>query len=182
MFKKLRHKLRHKKMEQGNIGRSKFYWLIGFLLLVTLVILAFKYSMKTTNKSNVGDSNKIVVPDKRAVNKQELPVEALPEKFPADFPIEKDAVVEQNYNSISDVGNFQSTRSYRSAQSLEQNEKIFNDYFKKAGWKISATHKDTNVVAISAIKDSLNMIITINNVVEDKSVNVNITVVQAPKS
>ena len=169
-------------MEQ-NVGletnsRKKFYWLIALLV----VLLAGAAGFKLAQKFSVGKpSGQPLVSQHDNVQKQEIPKDVLPTRFPADFPVEKDAVVEQNYSSVSDKGNFQATRSYKSTQSLNENEKIFTEYLKKNSWTVSATKKTSNLFVISAVKEYSQLIITVNSNAEDSSVNVDATLVDAPQ-
>ncbi len=78
---------------------------------------------------------------------------SLPELFPKDIPIEKDAKITQNYNATSPDGRFQATRAFETKKSLDENLKLYQDYFKKNKWDIQSTvDTDPNYKMIFAVK------------------------------
>jgi hypothetical protein len=81
--------------------------------------------------------------------KEETPVEKLPEGFVAGFPLEKDAIVVSNYSAKTASG-LQSSRRFVSKKTLDENYKIYNDYFTKNKWTILTSVDTPAFKSISA--------------------------------
>lgn len=113
---------------------------IVFLLLATIFFISF-YQLKFNKHPQI----KI---EKTIVDSAELP-----ELFPKDIPIEKDAKITQNYNATSPDGRFQATRAFETKKTLDENLKIYQDYFKKNKWEVQSTlDTDANYKMIFAVK------------------------------
>lgn len=85
----------------------------------------------------------------------------LPEGFPADFPMEKDAQIVSNYNSTKD-GTTQSTREFISKKTLAENYKLYSDYLTKNGWNILNKSDTQALKSLYAKKDNASVTINMN--------------------
>ncbi len=88
----------------------------------------------------------------------------LPEKFPADFPLEKNAQVLSNYTATGQ-GIFQSTRQFQSKKTIDENFKIYNDYLTQNKWVVESILNNSKIPdtkSISAVKGPAHVTITLN--------------------
>jgi len=115
------------------------------------------------------------------VTRQEVDPSKLPDKFPADFPTEAGATVTQNYQATTPDGREQSTRTFQTAKSLDDNLKIYQDYFKKNGWTINSTQTGDNYRSILATKNGVLIQVAIDENPSTHIKTVNITaILKAP--
>jgi hypothetical protein len=101
-------------------------------------------------------------PATTTVVKQTLPAAELPEKFPLNIPIDKTAPVQSNYTAQASTGGWQSTRTFTTTSSLDQNFALYKDYFDKDGWTIRASKNEADYKALLAIKDGVRAQVIIN--------------------
>lgn len=98
----------------------------------------------------------------------------LPNRFPADFPMDKGAQVLVNQNSEKD-GAYQASRSFVTSKTLTNAYTLYNNYLKKNGWTIVIGNSKDVSKFIYATKDP-NTSITINldknNIINQNTVNV----------
>jgi type IV secretory pathway VirB10-like protein len=88
----------------------------------------------------------------------------LPANFPTDLPLEKDAKVLQNNNSVLPPNSTEvAMREYESAKTLTQNEKIFTDYLNNSGYTATSTEKNEKegIVALQGEKNGYKLFINI---------------------
>lgn len=87
----------------------------------------------------------------------------LPQKFPADIPLEVGATIIYNYNAVNAQGQFQATREFISKKSADANFTFYQTALKASGWNITAATDDTarNQKIILASKGSNNLNIRI---------------------
>lgn len=127
---------------------------IGFLIIAGLV-----YFLKDDNTSNTQEYYNNQQP---SVQKTNVDFSKLPEKFPSDIPIEKDAKITQNYNSTTPEGHFQATRTFVTQLSLAENFATYEKFFNDNGWTIIATTNDPTYKMIAGSKDKQNIQVTID--------------------
>lgn len=135
-------------------SKNIFIILGAVVVLATLLFLGIKYFF---------NEKEVIVPVEEKPEVTISPVEAqnLPEKFPANFPLEKDVPINANYNAEAS-GSFQSTRQFISKKTLAENYKLYTDYLKKDGWTITATLDTEDVKSIFAQKGRVSITITMN--------------------
>lgn len=95
------------------------------------------------------------------INKYEVPLGQLPDKFPTNLPAEAGAKVTQNYTSTTPDGRFQATRTYETAKTLDENYSLYQDYFQKNGWQLQTGEDGKDIKLVSASKDGLKALVTI---------------------
>ena len=142
-------------MPPSSQSQKKLLPLVLFLVLVIVAIIGY-FAFKHYNKEEAP----LPPVEKPEFSILPVPTETLPDKFPADFPLEKNVPVNANYNAQTE-GAFQSTRQFVSQKTLAQNYTLYTDYLKKDGWTIEAALDQETVKAIFASKGS-NMSVTIN--------------------
>src|SRR5688572_25742188 len=137
--------------------------LIVGLLAIAKVLVIQQYRSTPTAK-----------PAEVRIDKKDLDASQLPEKFPADLPLEAGAKVTQNYNITTDDGRFQATRTFETSKTLEENVKIYTDYFNKNGWQAGTAidNKDSKVLSATKGGSSLQIAISQNPVTQIKTVNI----------
>ncbi len=126
---------------------------IIFVGLIVLAFLGFRY-YKDLNKEQALpplEEPKVVV--------DQVDSTQLPDRFPANFPLEKNVPINANYTAQAE-GAFQSTRQFISKKTLAENYKLYSDYLKKDGWKIEATLDQEMVKSIFATKGRASVTVT----------------------
>lgn len=129
-----------------------------FLVLIAVVILAFlgyKYYQQSNQKEVLPP-----LPEPK-VMVDSVPSEKLPDRFPANFPLEKNVPVNANYTAQAE-GAFQATRQFVSSKTLTENFKIYNDYLKKDGWTVGAALDQETIKSIFATKGRASVTITMS--------------------
>ena len=157
-------------------SRNKFLWLIGFLVLLFIIVLAVKYSKiklrDSSDKQDVIDQSAIV----GQVSKKTIPDNQMPEYFPNDIPQESGSKITENFNTTTRDGRKQATRSFETKKSLADNKKIYEDYFTKSGWEIVSRVDQDSAKALTASKGKwqLQVAITENTLTKVKYVDLNL--------
>jgi hypothetical protein len=116
------------------------------------------------------------------VEKKEIDLSKLPDKFPADIPQEKGAKVVQNYTATTNDGRFQATRVFETAKTLDENVKIYSDYMDKQGWVAGTATNTKTLRVVNGTKGDLTLQVTVNENSATKTKTVNITVTQLSRS
>jgi len=117
------------------------------------------------------------------VEKTEVAKKDYPKGFPANIPVEEGAEVVYNYNATNSQDNkTEGTRVYVSKLSLEENLRIYSNYFKGNGWVIIQTvdDKDTKLLVATKTGQQLNVVISQNTVTG--KIKVTITVIELTPS
>jgi len=112
------------------------------VIAIVLAVVAYKSSKKTTVPPTV-------LPN---VKKTDIDPKILPANFPTNIPLEKGAVVTQNYTAESIDGHYQSTRAFESKKTVAANDKIYSDFFTKDDWKVVHTFDQDLYKVIVATK------------------------------
>lgn len=153
-------------------------YLVGLIMIaaaalgLTLVIAPF---MKYNNRPAL--QHRKAVADFQRV---EVDKSSLPEKFPFDIPLEKNAVITQNYNATAEDGSFQATRAFLTEKSLAENLAIYKKYFIDNDWKITATVNQTAFKKLTATRGGQTIEVSINDDAASKLNTVSITLTEAP--
>ena len=146
---------------------------LGLLILVALIISLIAYQ---ANKSKVKDEPEKVL----QVDKQEIPADKIPDKLPANIPIEKNAKVRDNYSASTNDGRTEATRSYETSKSLEENLSIFTEFMKSNGWTITSTTDQEKYKAVSGVKGSSSLLVQMNTDVGTDAKTVSIALTEFP--
>lgn len=146
------------------------------LLIVALALgfWAFKNPKKDSGSpnNNSGQNNQNQDLGTK-VEIKEVDKNLLPDKFPADFPIEAGAQILKNYNSEDDDV-YQATRQFASKKTVAENYKYYTDYFKANGWKITGSNDGSTIKSVTAEKGGGKISISISQNVSIKAVVVNV--------
>ncbi len=103
----------------------------------------------------------------------------LPDRFPGDLPLPKDAVITQNESMIAPDGRFQETRAYTVTRPLSEEQQRFAAYFKEQGWTIDDTKDLGTFAAFLAQRDGTSMQVSLVARGSSTAVTVNITIAPA---
>lgn len=154
------------------LSSRKIIWVFA---AVGVLAVLFVLAAGLANKKDLAGRQTTPTP-KFAVTQQDIDSTKLPDKFPVGFPQETGAKITQNYQATAPDGRQQSTRTFESAKSLDENLKIYQDYFKKNNWTINDTNSAENYRSILASKDGLLIQVAIDQNAS-KVVTVNTTII-----
>ncbi len=166
-------------MNNSVFSNRKVIWALLIVLVLAVAAVLF-YS--GVFKSNNSTETPLTTKTEPTVETKEVEKSQLPDKFPADFPIEAGATVTTNNVKTSSDGRFQSTHSFESAKTVDQNFAIYSDYFKTHGWIINSTVTTIkNYRSIYAGKGDITIQVSINDNQATHVKTVDIYVVQMMK-
>lgn len=164
--------IKETKNMQNLLSSRKLPWVFAVvgIIVVALAIAGSKYRSKSQGTAPTNTESKVVTTN--------IAPSQLPDKFPSDIPQESGAAVLKNDVQFATDGRFQATRSYVTAKSLDENIKIFRNYFQTHGWTLTTNVDQPLFKSISATKGDLNMQVSINDNQLSKQKTVDIYVVQ----
>lgn len=150
---------------------KKWIWVIA-IAVVVVVVFAIAYPRMQ------GGNTTTVLPKHQGIEKKDVDTSKLPEKFPGDIPLEEGAKVVQNYNATAPDGTIQATRMFETAKTLDENFKLYKDFFTKNGWTIVSSLDQENIKAIGATKDKTQAQLTfaLNSTTKVKTVEISVTI------
>lgn len=155
-------------------GKKIIFWVLAILIAVAIIFALVKKLIETPKET---PKEPVVA---AGIQKTEVDHSKLPDKFPADIPIEQGATVTQNYNSTIGDGLFQATRVFETKKSLAENFKLYQDVLTKNGYIIGVndTVDQPSAKAISARKGNTQVQITIeeNQVSHIRTINISVTI------
>jgi hypothetical protein len=134
-------------------------FIVGFIIFaIIVVVFAGVSAWWLRGRQQVAEQNKANTPtDKPYAIKSDVAFTKLPQKFPADIPLEAGALVTQNYNATTPDGQFQATRMFVTAKSLDENLAIYTAYFKKAGWDVKSTVNQPAIKMLYGVKGKMRL-------------------------
>lgn len=130
-------------------------------LVVALVLSgAFWGFVKKDSLSNLVNFAKkeepaVNLPPAPKYTKTDLPTDKLPEILPKDLPMEKDAVILENYQVETKDGKVQGTRKFLSLKSVKENYAVYQKYLENNKWKILELKNEIDSVSIMATKPNV---------------------------
>ncbi len=133
------------------MNNSKIKALIIVLIVVLAAALGFKAWWGSRSKTSTGGNNQQQNNQSASQKIEKVAADKLPTGFPTDFPLEKDAKVDQNFNVTTD-GKTQATRKFISEKSLKENYDLYKDWLGKNGWTTIATLDVEEIKSIGAKK------------------------------
>jgi hypothetical protein len=160
---------------QNFLASRKVIWLFVGIGVIAIAAITAAYYGQMQNRASL--LSKKTPQPKYEVTRQDVSSSKLPDKFPADFPVEAGANITQNYQATTPDGRQQSTRTFETAKSLDDNLKIYQDYFKKNGWTVNSTQKGDNYRSILASKGDLLIQVAIDENASSHVKTVNITAI-----
>jgi len=163
-----------------------FFIAVGALAIFTISIVAYVSSQERAailgndSKMSINSQANKAVPQTMVT---EVSENTAPEFFPKDMPSESGATVVKNYNTTTPDGRQLGTRVYVTAKTVDENYKIFQTYFEKAGWTVTAAPavKGSDSKTLLATKGSMQAQVTIGNDPVAKARTVAIIITQFPK-
>jgi hypothetical protein len=141
-------------MTAARLGRPAVTVLIVLVVavIVALLIWFMGGSKKTSVPANPGTQATTTVEAPKGVSQTDVDPSKLPDRFPADVPLEAGAQVTANYTAVNAAGMFQSTREFISKKSILDNYELYQAALEKAGWKITSVTGDAGQRIILAAK------------------------------
>lgn len=128
----------------------------SLLVIVAIVFSVNKYLQNKKSSEEIPNQNQITS------KLQEVDRSKLPEKFPADFPLEQGVKILNNYN-VLDTGFIQATRKFTTKKSLPENYKLYSNYLSQNGWEISSKLDLEETKSVSATKEGVNVSIVVSH-------------------
>ena len=115
--------------------------------------------------------------EKNDLVRKEVDPSKLPEKFPADMPMEAGATVTQNYNATGPDGGIQASRAFITAKTLAENITIYRNYLTKAGYDVKEILNRDNIKVLYGVKGNTSITVAVNenSVNKEKVVNISYT-------
>lgn len=99
----------------------------------------------------------------------------LPDKFPADIPLEAEAPILQNYNLTAENGDFQATRVFETKKTLSENFALYSTYLKNGQWTLNSSSDEPKLKVLSASRDKDRLLITFTETEGSNTVNISFT-------
>ena len=119
-------------------------------IIIAIILLIIIVAVVLRSKHDAGNNNKNANVE-ATTSKTQVPESQLPNKLPANIPVEAGAEVVDNYNAQSSDGRYQATRTFETKQTLAANLKLYSDYLKNNGWTLQAvTDKQTYKMVVGA--------------------------------
>ncbi len=150
--------------------------LVGLVILVVISgVVALVVFFVRKNKPQPNATNTKV---ESPIKKTEVSSDKLPDKFPANLPIEAGANISQNYNANANDGRFQATRAFETKETLAKNLTIYTEYLKTNGWTIgsSVDQPAYKMVSGSKGKQQLQISMSENSGTKVKTVSMSLTI------
>ena len=168
---------------------SKKTLVVGLVIIVILVGLGvWSYGRMQKTKAPAAQTTNTQQPAQTQESTPPLPftvkstsANKTPDGFVAGFPLEANAKILENSSAQTAAG-LQTTRSFVSAKTSDENYKIYSDYLSKNKWKILTTVDTASFKSISATSPDgvkLNLSIALNP--STKNVEVSISFLQPNK-
>jgi hypothetical protein len=143
----------------------------AIIVLAAAAVLGGFYYSKNRQEQNVSNNTNSAEPKpEQQVVKKDLKPDEVPEKFPTNIPIEKDAPIVQNFSATT-ATHIQATRSFVSKLPIEANLKLYTDYLVKNGYTVSPFNtdtlksvigrKDNTMLQIAVEQNSTNKVVTV---------------------
>jgi hypothetical protein len=121
--------------------------IVGAILLVAVICGGYFWLYY----KEIKEKPPSVLLQKKAGIKQ-IPLNELPRLLPPDIPLEKNALILQNYSQV--IGNReQATRQFLSSKSLKENFEIYQNYLKNKNWSIISTVDGPDLKSLAARKE-----------------------------
>src|SRR5262245_49244976 len=91
--------------------------LVGVAIIVVLVYVLLSLKPKQSGQNNNNQQQQT----QPTIERTDIDPKTVPQGIPTEIPIEKDAVILQNYSEIDSLGRKQSTRVFVTKKSLADN-------------------------------------------------------------
>lgn len=126
-------------------AKQKTAWALIIMAVAAALIWKFGWDKKSSTPS---ESQKSV---EQNFSEQAAPMTAvdeskLPDRFPSEIPLEKDAKVTLNYNAVNLANQFQSSREFISKYSEEENFEFYTTELKKLGWEVTPSEESSQKI------------------------------------
>ncbi len=153
-------------------AKQKTAWAVIFMAVAAVLIWKFGWGKKPTipyepEKSKQENSSQQIAP-MTAVDESKLP-----DRFPAEIPLEKGAKVTLNYNAVNLADQFQSSREFISKYGEEKNFEFYKSELKKLGWEITQETNESQQKILMAKKGENELNIRIYSQGDEVRVSIN---------
>lgn len=152
--------------------------LVGLIILLAIVaavtVIATMFMNRDQSSLPTDQSGEET---QQEITKTDVESTKVPDKFPANVPMEEGAKITQNYNATAKDGRFQATRAFETSRTLAQNLTTYQTYMNSNGWEIKSTIDQENYKMLFATKDNATLQVDMNNNLEMdvKTVNISYT-------
>lgn len=155
------------------------YVVFGVVALIVIAALAY-FAFSSKRKQSAEPVKKTTTLNKLEESrtnlvKKEVNPSQLPDKFPSDIPLEAGAKIEQNFTQQAESGQFQATRVFATAKTLEENYNIYLNYMKSSGWTVISNINQETLKSLTGKKGTALLQIDINQNTVTKVKTVDIT-------
>lgn len=138
---------------------------VSFVIFVSVVVFFFSFrSLRPDDRNGAFDQIPTVGQNPLRVDFSDK----LPDDFPSDIPVEQEADFDQSYR-LDYPEQKQLTVVFRSVKTLEENQFLYADFFRRNGWIISNRYDIENISAIYAAKGRVELNVSIISLAEGKS-------------
>lgn len=135
--------------------------IILIVLLAVVILVVTGMNKATPAPQPVKSSQTNVTTAPAPVKLTEVDKTKLPDRFPADVPIEAGATITLNYNAVNAKGLFQASREFVSKKSMADNFTLYQKALTASGWTITSAMDQPNQKIILATKGANNLNIRI---------------------
>ncbi len=117
------------------------------------------------------------------VERHEVSADTLPERFPANIPLEAGTGLIQNYTASAPGVPFQATREFSTHRTIAENFAIYKTFFSNFGWElVSATSSSYATVLASNTTLNLQASVLITDPGNERTVNITVTSLRSAPS
>jgi hypothetical protein len=154
---------------------QKKYLIILLVVVLLIIIVIILPKSKTVNNNKPAQKQTVATtPEKAAIDAigkasapsfapmTAIPPAQVPQAMPKNLPFETGAKILQNFEIKDPSGKTQSTRSYVSQKTIDDNYAIYQKYIKDNAWTVVSGLSQPTVKNIDATKASARLDITIS--------------------
>lgn len=131
---------------------------IAVAILLALLFVVIKLSQHPVSPAHPLSDNEA---NPTSLQVQKVAENTLPNKFPANLPIEKDGKIIQNFNATEVDGRYNATREFESQQTLAQNIATYTKYLTDNGWEIKAKIDQSKLKMVMGKKENQQLQISV---------------------
>lgn len=149
------------------------------ILVIILVIAVAVGLYLAKNNQSISESDLEAEQKKApAIQTTEVVKSEIPEGFPENLPVELNSRVLQNYETTTNDGRVQSTRTVTTGRTLAQATSVYVNFFSGLGWtEVPGQTSDQNTITTLMMDgtDSLLIIASDNNSDKQKTISLTLT-------
>src|SRR5574340_549763 len=158
-------------------SKTKALIAIAVLIIIAAAALLWQNFSKRQPKGKDEQEQQATLTGKTPLAMSQVSNNQLPELLPKNLPVEKGAEVLENYEfSDASTGQRQSTRSYATKKSPEENVEIYKKYLLDNQWSAVSVADGNNQNILTASKGGGSIIIVVRNNAADSPDTVSVSV------